>query len=70
MAEGVGGAGVAMFGSLMVVATVAVIVSNRAQTAKVLNALGQGVGTTIGAAVSPVTGGGNSGPVGSPQQPQ
>jgi len=70
MAEGsgIGSSGVAMFGALMTVATIAVIVSNRANTSQVLGALGKGVGGVIGAAVSPVTGGGNNGPVRSPSQ--
>ena len=63
--SGIGASGVAMFGSLMFVAVVAVILSQRANTAAVLQALGQSTGGIIGAAVSPVTAG-NSGSQASP----
>lgn len=55
--KGIGGTGIAMFGSLMVVATIAVIVSQRAHTALVLQALGSGVTSAIGAAVKSRHGG-------------
>lgn len=51
-----GGAWLAAFTALIGLATVAVILSQNAQTASVLQALGSGVSTSIKAAVSPVTG--------------
>jgi hypothetical protein len=45
------------FTALIGLATIAVLVSQRAQTSNVIQALGSGVGSAIGAAVSPVTGG-------------
>ncbi len=48
----------AVFTAIIGLAMVAVIVSQKANTAKVLQALTSGVGNVIGAAVSPVTGGG------------
>ena len=58
MAESSGGTGaiVAIFGSLIGLAVIAVIVSQRAQTASILGALGSAAGTAIGAATAPVTG--------------
>lgn len=47
---------VAVFGSLMFVAVVAVIVSNRANTAHIIQALGSSTGSVIGAAVAPLGG--------------
>jgi hypothetical protein len=43
------------FAMLFTLATVAVIVSQRANTSAVLQALGSATGTAISAAVSPVT---------------
>jgi len=45
-----------VFTGLFALAVVAVIVSQKAQTAKVIQALGTGVGGVINSAVSPVTG--------------
>lgn len=62
MARGSNGGGlgtmVTIFGAIVGLATIAVIVSQRAQTSKVIEALSKGVGNVIGAAVSPVVGGG------------
>ena len=68
MADHGGGisAGVAMFGMLMTVATIAIVLSQRANTTAVLKALGTSTGGVIGAAIAPVTGGGNNGPPASP----
>lgn len=63
MAEG--NSAVAIFGSLMFVAVVAVVVSNRANTSKIVQALGSATGGVIGAAVSPLSAG-SSGAGGSP----
>jgi len=49
------GALVAIFTSLFFVAVIAVVVSQRAQTANILQALGTATSSTIGAAVAPVT---------------
>lgn len=51
---------VVIFTGLFGVAIVAVLVSQKAQTASVLQALGSSASSVIGAAVSPVTGGGSS----------
>jgi hypothetical protein len=51
-----GGVFLAIFTGLMTLAVIAVILSQNAQTAKVLQALGSATGTAIGAAVAPVTG--------------
>lgn len=51
------GALVAIFTAIIGVSMVAVILSQRSQTASVLQALGSALSSTIGAAVSPVTGG-------------
>lgn len=64
MADG-GGNVVAIFGSLMFVAVVAVVVSNRANTSKIVQALGSATGGVIGAAVAPL-GSGQQGGGGSP----
>jgi hypothetical protein len=63
MAESSGGTGaiVAIFGSLIGLAVIAVIVSQRAQTSSILQALGSAAGTAIGAATAPVTGSSTSG---------
>ena len=53
---GIGGGMVAIFGSIVGLAVIAVIVSSRAQTASILQALGGAAGTAIGAATAPVTG--------------
>lgn len=45
---------VAIFASLMTVAVIAVVVSQRAQTSTVIKALGTATTSAIGAAVSPV----------------
>lgn len=50
----IGGA-VAVFTALFTVAIIAVIVSQRAQTAAILQALGGAASAGIGAAVAPVT---------------
>jgi hypothetical protein len=50
------GATIAFFTMLFGVAVVAVLVSQKAQTSAVLQALGSGVGNVIGAATAPVTG--------------
>ena len=50
---------VALFTALIGLAVVAVIVSQRAQTASVIQALGGGVASAIGAATAPVTQGGS-----------
>lgn len=55
MANGTGGEIVAIFTALFSVAIVAVIVSNKANTAAVLSALGGATASSIGAAVSPIT---------------
>jgi hypothetical protein len=55
------GAIVGIFLALFTVAIVAVIVSQRAQTAAILQALGQATASSIGAATAPVTGGGSQG---------
>ncbi len=47
---------VAIFTGLIGVAMIAVLVSQKAQTAGVIQALASGVSSTIGAAVKPVTG--------------
>lgn len=51
-----GGQIVGFFTALFTVAIVAVIVSQKAQTAAILQALGTATASSIGAAVSPVTG--------------
>ena len=51
---------VTLIGSLILLAGVAVVVSQRAQTPAVLKAGGSALGTIIGAAVSPVTGAGGN----------
>jgi hypothetical protein len=45
---------VAIFGSLTFLSVIAVTVSQKAETAKVIKALGGAVGMSIGAAVSPL----------------
>jgi hypothetical protein len=63
-----GGANVvAIFGGFMFLAVIAVVVSNRANTANIIGSLGKATGGVIGTAISPVTGAGggpgqNSGP--------
>lgn len=59
---------VAAFGAIVGLAMVAVLVSQRAQTAAVFQAFASGTSSVIGAAVSPVTGstGSASGSGGSP----
>jgi hypothetical protein len=57
---GLGGAIVGIFGTLIGLATIAVMVSQRAQTGSILTALGGAAGTAIGAAVAPVTAGASS----------
>ena len=52
---GVSGSVVAIFTALFAVAIVAVLVSQNAQTSKILQAIGTSTSSTIGAAVSPVT---------------
>ena len=47
------------FTTLIMLAMVAVIVSQKAQTASIIQAIGTATGGAIGAAVSPVTGGSN-----------
>jgi hypothetical protein len=44
-----------MFGGIVTLAMVAVLVSQKAQTSNIIQALGSAVGTSIGAAVSPLT---------------
>ena len=56
MASGTGGDIVAIFTALFAVAIIAIIVSTKANTASILNALGTATASSIGAAVSPVTG--------------
>jgi hypothetical protein len=51
---------VSVFGSLMFVAVVAVIVSNRANTSKIVQSIGTATGGVIGAAVAPLSAGSNS----------
>jgi hypothetical protein len=51
---------VGIFTALLTVAIVAVIVSQHAQTASILQALGSAAAVSIGAATAPVTGGGSS----------
>jgi len=51
---------VAIFGSLMFVAVVAVVLSQRAATSSVLQALGTGVAQDIGAATAPLNAKANS----------
>ena len=51
-----GGEVVAIFTALFSVAIVAIILSNKANTASVLQALGGATAKSIGAAVSPITG--------------
>ena len=46
---------VAVFGSLMFVAVVAVVVSNRANTSKIVQAIGTSTAGVIGAAVAPLS---------------
>lgn len=46
------------FGGLFAVAIIAVLVSQKANTEKVLKAFAGGTAEVLGAAVSPVTGGG------------
>lgn len=48
------------FAMLFTLATVAVIVSQKAQTSAIMSAFGSATGTVIGAAVAPVTNSGNS----------
>jgi uncharacterized membrane protein YjjP (DUF1212 family) len=50
---------VAIFTALFTVAIVALLVSKKAQTDKIFRALGSATAQSIGAAVSPVTGGSN-----------
>jgi len=52
--KGISGGAVAIFGSLMFVAVVAVLVSQRAATSSILQALGTGVAQDIGAATAPL----------------
>ena len=59
MADG-GSNVVTVFGSLMFVAVVAVIVSNRANTSKIVQSIGTATGGVIGAAVAPLSAGSNS----------
>jgi hypothetical protein len=54
---------IAFFTALFSVAIVAILVSQKAQTSSVLQALGSGVGNVIGAATAPVTGASTSSPV-------
>ena len=54
------GALVSIFASIIGLAVIAVIVSQKAQTAGILQALGSAAGTAIGAATAPVTGGGTN----------
>jgi hypothetical protein len=49
-----GGKVVTAFGLLMTVAVVSVIVSQRANTAKIIQALGSATGGVIGAATAPL----------------
>jgi hypothetical protein len=66
MADSSGGgvsAIVGIFGTLISLAVVAVIVSQRAQTSSILTALGGAAGAAIGAAVAPVTGASTGTPV-------
>jgi PRD1 phage membrane DNA delivery len=58
------GALLAGFTALITLAVIAVILSQNAQTASVLQALGNAVSTSIGAAVAPVTQTGNTGMTG------
>ena len=46
---------VAVFGSLMFVAVVAVVVSQRANTSKIIQSLGSATGGVIGAATAPLS---------------
>lgn len=50
------GALIAVFGGLVSVAVIAVLVSQKANTAAVIQALGSGTSSVIGAATKPVTG--------------
>lgn len=50
---------VTVFTALISLAVVAVIVSQKAQSASIIQALGSGVGAAIGAATAPVTQSGN-----------
>lgn len=52
---------IGIFTMLLTVAVVAVIVSQKAQTASIVQALGSAVSTSIGAAVAPVTQANNHG---------
>jgi hypothetical protein len=60
---------VAIFALLIGLATVAVLVSQSAQTSSVIKALTSGGSALIGAAVAPVTGGGSGNPFGSLSAP-
>lgn len=52
---------VAIFTLLITLAVVAVLVSQKAQTAAVIDSITKGTSGVIGAAVSPITGGGSGG---------
>jgi hypothetical protein len=54
------GALVAAFGAIVGLAMVAVLVSQRAQTSSIIQALASGTGSVIGAATAPVTTAGQS----------
>lgn len=54
MGKGFGDSAVAIFGTLMTVAVVAVIVSQRAQTSNIIQAIGSATGGSINAAISPL----------------
>jgi hypothetical protein len=51
-----GGVILAGFGLLITLATIAVVVSQNAQSANIIQALGTATATSIGAATAPVTG--------------
>ena len=57
---GLGGV-IAVFASLIGLAMVAILISQKAQTSNVIQALASGTSTVIGAAVAPVTGQSSSG---------
>jgi len=58
MTDAIGSALVAIIMAVIGVAVIAVLVSSKAQTANVLTAGGSAISNVLGAALSPVTGGG------------
>jgi hypothetical protein len=59
--SGAGGLFLSIVIALIGLATVAVILSQNAQTSAVIQALGSAIGTSIGAATAPVTNAGKTG---------